>query len=57
MKFQEFVERNIRQLVIDDEDIQDDPAIVNVRKARPIPRVRITHLCSILRLLQFSEEI
>lgn len=35
---EEFVERNIRQLVIDDEDIQDDPAIVNVRKARPIPR-------------------
>ena len=34
------MERNIRQLVIDDEDIQDDPAIVNVRKARPIPRVR-----------------
>lgn len=32
---EEFVEHNIRQLGIDDEDLQDDPAIV---KARQIPR-------------------
>ena len=34
------MERNIRQLVIEDEDIQDDPAILNIRKARQIPKVK-----------------
>lgn len=34
------MEHNIRQLGIDDEDLQDDPAIV---KARQIPRVRKLH--------------
>ena len=35
---QEFVEHNIRQLVLDDEDVQADPAIV---KSRQIPKVNL----------------
>lgn len=34
------MEQSIRQLVVEDEEI-DDPAILNVSKNRPIPKVRL----------------
>ena len=48
LSFKEYMEESINQLVIDDEDVDSDPAIVNRTKGRMIPRVG--------RLSSFSDE-
>lgn len=47
------MEQSIRQLVVEDEEI-DDPAILNVSKNCPIPKVRLRTILTSQKNLLYS---